>query len=80
MWFFPVRDPIVDEYIKNRTKEIISQKVLHYIDALSSTSYGYTQEQIEKVKMLYQQFHDTATQRANLLYTQHTEKIQKATV
>lgn len=65
-------------YIKNRTKEVITSRVLRYLRSLKQIAHEYPTSIIDEVISLYEQFHVMAKERMSEIsreYKQETDMI-----
>lgn len=62
-------------YIKNRTKEIITARVIRYLESLKKIADSYPTSIIDQVIHLYQQFHDMAKDKMIALQSEHASEI-----
>ena len=64
-----------DHYIINRTKYIVSAKVIQWLRALQQTDFGYDTTVIDPIVALYQKFNVNAHQAIVLLKQDHADEI-----
>lgn len=54
------RDNFIDQYMRNRTRVIITRKVIKELKTLRNINFGFDHLFFDEVIELYQEFHDTA--------------------
>jgi hypothetical protein len=64
-------DPIEDQYIKARTRQILTEKVLRQLESMSTIEILSETEALSSVISLYQNLHDTASQKRTEIQKDH---------
>lgn len=60
---FRKKETILDRYIRNRTKVIISNKVVRELEKLKEIDFGFGTEVFDDIIALYKKFNDMATEK-----------------
>ncbi len=67
----------VDKYMRNRTKAIITRKVIKELKQLSNINFGFSKEWFEEIIGLYQNFNAVANDKKDLVMEEHAEIIHQ---
>lgn len=65
----------VDKYIRNRTKAIITRKVMKELKKLSEIDFGFDKAMFEEVIALYKKFNTVANDKKDIIFQEHPWEI-----
>lgn len=68
-------DNTVYQYLKYRTKYIVSSKVIAEFESLKKINWGFNNESFDIVMELYKKFNTVSKQKVDEIYSKHEEKI-----
>ncbi len=72
LFFSKKRDKFIDKYISNRTKAIITRKVIKELTKLSEIDFWFDKKVFSEIIEIYKWFNKTANEKKDLVYTQNT--------
>jgi len=74
-FFSPKNDTFVDSYITNRTKAIITRKVIKELKNLSNIDFGFDKSVFDDIISLYQNFNKVANEKKDMIFEKHKTEI-----
>jgi hypothetical protein len=69
--FFRTETTFVDKYIRNRTKAIITRKVIKELKSLSLIDFGFDKQGFDEIIALYEQFNTVANEKMQIVMNEH---------
>ncbi len=65
----------VDDYVINRTKAIITRKVIKELKKLSGIDFGFEKEMFDEIIALYEKFNFVANEKKDLIFEKYKSEI-----
>lgn len=76
LWFFSKDNTcFVDKYIRNRTKAIITRKVIKELNKLKEIDFGFDAKLFDEIIDLYIKFNDVANIKKDKIYTENKSVV-----
>lgn len=69
--FFRTETTFVDKYIRNRTKAIITRKVIKELKSLALIDFGFDKQGFDEIIALYEQFNTVANEKMQIVMNEH---------
>lgn len=69
------RDTIFDKYVRNRTKIIVTNKVVRELNSLKEIDFGFDDKIFENVIALYQNFNNIAKEKVDNIYAKNNNFV-----
>lgn len=76
VYFFQEKnDTFIDVYVTNRTKAIITRKVIKELKKLSNIDFGFDKSMFDEIISLYEKFNKVANEKKDMIFEKHKTEI-----
>lgn len=74
-FFWNQKNNFIDNYVINRTKAIITRKVIKELKILSEINFGFEKEMFDEIIDLYKKFNILANEKKDIIFNEHQNEI-----
>lgn len=74
-FFWNQKNNFIDNYVINRTKAIITRKVIKELKILSEINFGFEKEMFDEIIDLYKKFNVLANEKKDTIFNEHQNEI-----